>query len=215
MIPEKEFKKLTKSMQQYWQIKSENFDKIIFFKLGKFYELFYEDALVGNKYLDLNWMGRKMHTGFPEKTVDKYSKALLEYGFKVAVIDQVETPEQMAKRVEANKKSGVGNTDKLVHRELSQVLTKGTYLYEMEEELSPDERILMVIRKRILSAQHERYGIVMLERQTNVISMALVENEDRNFEKLKTLLLHMRPVEVVIDPHNIPSYDPICKMLKG
>lgn len=48
-------------MQQYWTIKSENFDKIIFFKLGKFYELFYEDAMVGNKYLDLNWMGKKMY----------------------------------------------------------------------------------------------------------------------------------------------------------
>ena len=44
-------------MKQYWTFKSENFDKIIFLKLGKFYELFYEDALVGNMYLDLKWMG--------------------------------------------------------------------------------------------------------------------------------------------------------------
>jgi DNA mismatch repair protein MSH6 len=52
-------------MKQYWRIKSENFDKIILFKLGKFYELFYEDALIANKYLDLKWMGTKMHNGFP------------------------------------------------------------------------------------------------------------------------------------------------------
>lgn len=50
-------------MQQYWAIKSENFDKVIFFKLGAFYELFYEDAIIGNKYLELNWMGKKMHCG--------------------------------------------------------------------------------------------------------------------------------------------------------
>jgi DNA mismatch repair protein MSH6 len=73
-IPEGEFKKLTSSMQQYWQIKSENFDKVIFFKLGKFYELFFEDAMVGHRHLDLNFMGRKMHAGFPEKAVNKYAK---------------------------------------------------------------------------------------------------------------------------------------------
>jgi DNA mismatch repair protein MSH6 len=72
-IPPEELKKVSNVMRQYWQIKSENFDKIVLFKLGKFYELFYEDALVTNKYLDLNWMGRKMHTGFPEKALEKYA----------------------------------------------------------------------------------------------------------------------------------------------
>jgi DNA mismatch repair protein MSH6 len=50
---------------------------VLFFKLGKFYELFYEDASIGNKYLDLNWMGNKMHVGFPEKSVDKYASILV------------------------------------------------------------------------------------------------------------------------------------------
>lgn len=54
-------------MRQFWKIKSDNFDKIVFFKLGKFYELFYDDAAIGNKYLNLKFMGTKMHTGFPEK----------------------------------------------------------------------------------------------------------------------------------------------------
>ena len=49
------------------------FDTIIFFKLGKFYELFYDDALIGNKILDLKWMGKKMHAGFPEKSLEKYA----------------------------------------------------------------------------------------------------------------------------------------------
>lgn len=121
--------------------------------MGKFYELFYEDALIGHKYLDLNWMGKKMHTGFPEKAVNKFSKALMDYGFKVVIIDQVETPDEMQRRVKENRKSGVGNTDKIVKRELSYVLTKGTYLYEEgENESNPDERILMVIRKRIIDS---------------------------------------------------------------
>ena len=47
-VPPEEKKNLTPTMRQYWEIKSEHMDKVIFFKLGKFYELFYEDALVGN-----------------------------------------------------------------------------------------------------------------------------------------------------------------------
>lgn len=49
----------------------------MFFKLGKFYELFYEDAYISNKYLDLNWMGKKMHTGFPEKALEKFANLLI------------------------------------------------------------------------------------------------------------------------------------------
>ena len=52
-------------MKQYWRIKSENYDKVVLFKMGKFYELFYEDALIANKNMDLRWMGNKMHVGFP------------------------------------------------------------------------------------------------------------------------------------------------------
>lgn len=74
-------------MAQYWQVKSENFDKVIFFKLGKFYELFYEDAYIGNRHLDIKFMGKKMHTGFPEKAVNKYAKLLVEKGFKIAIVD--------------------------------------------------------------------------------------------------------------------------------
>ena len=68
---------------------------MIFFKLGKFYELFYEDAVIGNKHLDLNWMAKKMHVGFPEKTLDKYAAKLVELGFKVCIVEQTETPKEM------------------------------------------------------------------------------------------------------------------------
>ncbi|CAD8048051.1 unnamed protein product [Paramecium primaurelia] len=216
LIPQNEFNKLTKCMQQFWKYKSENFDKIIFFKLGKFYELFYEDAYIGNKYLDLNWMGRKMHTGFPERAVHKYKALLLEYGYKVAIVDQIETPEQMNQRIAQNKKSGTGNTDKIVQRQISEILTKGTYLYEEgESQLNLDEKVLLVIRKKILSNTIEEYGIAIFERQTNKISLAFIENRDKNYESLKTLLLHMRPVETVIDQHNLPPTDPITKMISG
>jgi len=89
-IPALEFTKFTPAMQQYWKIKKENFDKIIFFKLGKFYEIFYQDAILCHKLLDLNWMSElsKLHVGFPERSLDKYLEALVNKGLQVAVIEQ-------------------------------------------------------------------------------------------------------------------------------
>jgi DNA mismatch repair protein MSH6 len=100
-IPDKEWKNFTPAMKQYWEIKQHNFDKILFFKLGKFYEIFYNDAIICQKLLDLNWMGgaKKLHVGFPEKALDKYLVILVNNGFKVAVIEQTETPKMMEERI--------------------------------------------------------------------------------------------------------------------
>jgi DNA mismatch repair protein MSH6 len=87
-------------------LKSENFDKILLFKLGKFYELFYDDAMIGHKELDLNWMGNKMHVGFPEKALDKYAYEFVRRGYKVCVVEQTETPKQMDERLKQAKARG-------------------------------------------------------------------------------------------------------------
>ena len=73
-IPEAAWKDFTPAMTQYWTFKVDHFEKIFFFKLGKFYEIFFSDAIICNKLLDLNWMGgaKKLHIGFPEKVLDKY-----------------------------------------------------------------------------------------------------------------------------------------------
>lgn len=56
--------------------------------------MFDNDAIICQKILDLNWMGgaKKLHVGFPEKALDKYLVILVNYGYKVAVIEQTETP---------------------------------------------------------------------------------------------------------------------------
>jgi DNA mismatch repair protein MSH6 len=76
-------------MSQYWNYKKDNFDKILFFKLGRFYEMFYEDAIACHILLDLNWMGGKykVHVGFPENMLLKTSQKLVNMGFEVAVVD--------------------------------------------------------------------------------------------------------------------------------
>ena len=76
-------------MRQFWEFKSQNYDEVLFFKLGKFYEMFYDNAIIGNKKLDLNWMGndsRKLLVGFPEKVLENKAEKLVAAGFKIAVI---------------------------------------------------------------------------------------------------------------------------------
>ena len=93
-ISPEDWKKFTPAMRQYWTIKQNNLEKILFFKLGKFYEIFYTDAIICNRILDLAWMGAatRLHVGFPEKACDNYVGILVNHGFKVAVIEQTETP---------------------------------------------------------------------------------------------------------------------------
>ncbi|EAR96989.1 MutS domain III protein (macronuclear) [Tetrahymena thermophila SB210] len=189
-VPPESLKQFTPVMRQYWEIKSTNFDKILFFKLGKFYELFYEDALITHKELDLNWMGKKMHTGFPEKALDKMASKLISLGYKVAVAEQTETPEQMKQRL-MREKSG----PKCVSRELVQVMTKGTYDQNNETDYQP--RYLMSLRNF-----QTKFGIIIVESSTNVITVAYL-NDDIHFTQFKTLLCQVKPQEIVYDPDNM------------
>ena len=56
--------------------------KLYFSNCENSMNFFMKMILVGNKYFDINWMGRKMHTGFPEKALDKYAGMLVDLGYK-------------------------------------------------------------------------------------------------------------------------------------
>lgn len=86
-------------MRQWWVIKSQHYDSILFFKVGKFYELYHMDADVGVKELGFTYMrGEFAHSGFPEQSFDRMSTSLVERGYNVARIEQTETPDMMVER---------------------------------------------------------------------------------------------------------------------
>lgn len=116
-------------MTQYWEIKKTNFDKLLLFKLGKFYEIFYNDAIICQKLLDLNWMGgaRKLHVGFPEKALDKYLSTMVNSGYKVAVVEQTETPKELERRMRASNWNTKYKQERCVKREVCNVVTRGTF----------------------------------------------------------------------------------------
>lgn len=110
--------KVTPMMRQYLQIKERYRDAILFFRLGDFYEMFFEDAHTASKILDIALTSRNRSEegsvplcGVPYHAADPYIQKLLDAGHKVAVCEQVEDP-ALAKGV--------------VKREVVRVITPGT-----------------------------------------------------------------------------------------
>ena len=111
---------LTPMMQQYMETKKEYQDCILFYRLGDFYEMFFEDALVASKELEITLTGkscgleeRAPMCGIPYHAVDGYLNKLVSKGYKVAICEQVEDP-KLAKGI--------------VKREVIRIVTPGTNL---------------------------------------------------------------------------------------
>lgn len=81
-------------MEQYLRIKKNHQDALLFFRLGDFYEMFYEDAKKASSILEIALTSRQKvpMCGVPYHAVDSYIAKLLRRGFKVAVCEQVEDP---------------------------------------------------------------------------------------------------------------------------
>ncbi len=110
----------TPMMEQYLEIKRNYRHCLLFFRLGDFYELFFEDAIVASKELDIALTGRDcgqaeraQMCGVPYHSVDGYIARLIEKGYKVAICEQTEDPKQ---------------TKTIVKREVVRVVTPGTVL---------------------------------------------------------------------------------------
>lgn len=118
MLSEKELEALTPMMKQYMETKKEYSDCILFYRLGDFYEMFFEDAEIASKVLEITLTGkscgldyRAPMCGIPFHAVDSYLTKLVKNGYKVAICEQVEDP-KLAKG--------------LVRREVVRIVTPGT-----------------------------------------------------------------------------------------
>lgn len=111
---------LSPMMQQFFSIKDHNPDKILFFRVGDFYEMFFDDAILASKELELTLTGKECGQeerapmcGVPHHSAEGYIARLIEKGYKVAICEQVEDP---------SKAKG------LVARDIVRVVTPGTVI---------------------------------------------------------------------------------------
>ena len=112
--------KISPMMLQYLEIKDNYEDSIIFFRLGDFYEMFFEDAAICSRVLELTLTGKNAGLdervpmcGVPHHSATSYIDTLIDKGYKVAICEQLEDPK---------------NTKKMVKRDVIQVVTRGTRL---------------------------------------------------------------------------------------
>jgi len=116
--------KLTPAQEQWWDIKARYADAILLFKTGKFYEIFHQDADVAVQVLDFVYMkGCDAHAGFPEISYGQFCDRLVRAGYKVARVEQTETPEMLKER---KNQAGKGKKPMVVNREVCSVTTAGT-----------------------------------------------------------------------------------------
>ncbi|ORM40499.1 DNA mismatch repair protein MSH6 [Babesia sp. Xinjiang] len=132
----------TECMQQWWYLKQDRFDQLLFFKMGRFYELFYHDACIVQEICGLRWMGSeaKPHVGFPEKSLHIYASSCVSRGYKVVVVEQTETPQQLEKR---NRESG--SRQNAVSRAICEIITPGT-ITRPEMLGSSSKQLLLITR---------------------------------------------------------------------
>lgn len=132
-VPEDFMNRNTPGMRRWWQLKSKMFDTVIFYKVGKFYELYHMDAVVGVNEMGLTFMkGTWAHSGFPEIGFGRFSDVLVQKGYKVARVEQTETPDMMEARCKTIAKPT--KFDRVVRREVCRIITRGTQTYSVDRK---------------------------------------------------------------------------------
>ncbi|KAG5231682.1 DNA mismatch repair protein [Salix suchowensis] len=183
-LPAEFVKSLTGGQRQWWEFKSKHMDKVLFFKMGKFYELFEMDA-----------HGEQPHCGFPEKNFLMNAEKLARKGYRVLVVEQTETPEQLELR-----RKEKGSKDKVVKREICAVITKGTLTEGELLSANPDASYLMSLTESCQSFANQGFerffGICVVDVTTSRIILGQF-GDDAECSSLCRLLSELRPVEII------------------
>jgi DNA mismatch repair protein MutS len=167
---------LTPMMEQYFRIKKNHQDTLLFFRLGDFYELFYEDAKIASPLLEITLTSRQKvpMCGVPYHAVNSYLAKLLRQGFKVAICEQVEDP-RAAKGV--------------VKRDVVKVLTPGTAV-EVELEEAKESTYIAA-----LHFKNGDWGLALIELASGQMKTAQSDSSEKR--DLSDELFRLSPREIV------------------
>lgn len=175
---------LTPMMQQYLKIHEQVPDAILFFRLGDFYEMFFDDAVTASKLLDITLTGkdcgldeRAPMCGVPYHAVDVYIAKLVDKGYKIAICEQVSDPK---------------DSKGIVDREIVRIITSGTVTDGKALKENDNNYLMSVYYNKL------QYGIAYTDVSTGETYACALEGENADADFLN-LLNVITPSEILIN----------------
>jgi len=173
----------TPMMKQYMEIKEQYQDCLLFFRLGDFYEMFLEDAVIGSKILDIVLTKRPRGkdgdipmAGVPYHSAENYIAKLIKTGHKVAICEQVSEPDKRG----------------IVDREVIRIITPGTVLDENSLTKNSSNYIMA------LSYDANNLGVAFLDISTGSFQVTQIEHQSNHLTPLIAEIKRFSPVECVL-----------------
>lgn len=186
---------LTPAMQQYIDMKKQYSDCILFFRIGDFYETFWEDAKICNKVLDLVLTSKNKNAEnpipmawIPYHSADKYITKLVRNGYKVAIAEQISEPIPW----------------KIVQREVTEIITPWTYIQENSKNYTYTLWIYFQTQKD-MNNFHIAWGD---------FGVGTYQTKSfRDIGQMQKFIFNIKPVEIVVDV-DFPSKDEVVGIMK-
>ncbi|KAJ2813639.1 DNA mismatch repair protein msh6 [Coemansia furcata] len=196
-IPRSAWNEFSAFERQYWEIKGKHWDTVVFFKKGKFYELYENDATIGHQEFDLKMTDRvnMRMAGVPESSFDTWVAQFLAKGYKVARVDQMESKLAKDMRERGTAKKGDG----LVTRELTGILTAGTLVDPslLTQDLATYCMAIVEGTSGSGASISTSFGVAFVDTSTAQFSLCSIKDDDADRSALETLLVQINPREVV------------------
>jgi DNA mismatch repair protein MutS len=181
--------RITPMMEQYIEIKAANPDCLLFYRMGDFYELFFDDAEIASRDLGIVLTKRGKHLGrdipmcgVPIERADEYLHRLIAQGHRVAVCEQLEDPAEARKR---------GNKS-VVRRDVVRLVTSGTLTEDSLLDAKRNNFLLAIARSRA-SATEDRFALAWIDISTSEFNVAECERG-----ALAAAVARIEPGEIIV-----------------
>ncbi|MFC0481623.1 DNA mismatch repair protein MutS [Gellertiella hungarica] len=199
----------TPMMEQYIEIKASNPDSLLFYRMGDFYELFFDDAVEASRALGITLTKRGQHMGHdipmcgvPVHAADDYLQKLIGLDYRVAVCEQVEDPAEAKKR----------GSKSVVRRDVVRLVTPGTITEE--KLLSPGEANYLMALARIKGGSEPQLALAWIDISTGIFRLAETEAS-----RLLADVMRIEPRELILpdtlfaDPELKPALDVLGRIV--
>lgn len=201
-IPPAAWAKFSAFEKQYWEIKQKLWDTVVFFKKGKFYELYENDATIGHQLFDLKLTDRvnMRMVGVPESSLEMWVNQFVAKGFKVARVDQMESA--LGKEMRERDGKAAKKADKIIRRELACILTAGTLVDG--SMLQDDMATYCAAIKEFTIDDKPAFGIAFVDAATGQFFVSQFE-DDVELTKFETFIAQTSPRELVLERSHLST----------